>query len=117
MPSDEYKNILELLDSMPDTSGMTFEERRADFEQQVAILPVAESVSCEPVSADEIPAEWIVPEGAPEGNILLYLHGGGYCIGSISTHRSMVSHIARAAKTKTLMIDYRLAPENPFQAA
>ncbi len=117
MPSDEYKNILELLESMPDTSGMTFEERRADFEQQVAILPMAESISCEPVSAGDIPAEWIVPEGAPDGDAMLYLHGGGYCVGSISTHRSMVSHIARAAKTKALLIDYRLAPENPFPAA
>ncbi len=117
MPSEAYKNILELLESMPDTSGTTFEERRADFEQQVAILPAAESVSCEPVSAGDIPAEWIVPAGAPEGDILLYLHGGGYCIGSTNTHRSMVSHIARAAKTKTLLIDYRLAPENPFPAA
>ncbi len=117
MPSDEHKNILELLESMPDTSGMTFVERRVDFEQQVAILPGAESVSCEPVSAGDIPAEWIVPEAAPEGDILLYLHGGGYCVGSIITHRSMVSHMARAAKTKTLLIDYRLAPENPFPAA
>lgn len=117
MPSDEYKNILELLDSMPDNSGLTFEEQRADFEQQVAILPVAESVSCEPVSAGSIAAEWIVPEGAFDGDVMLYLHGGGYCVGSINTHRSMVSHIARAAKTKALLIDYRLAPENPFPAA
>ena len=117
MPSDEYKNILELLDSMPDTSNMTFEERRADFEQQVAILPLAECVSCEPVSAGGIPAEWIVPEGAPDGDVTLYLHGGGYCMGSINTHRSMVSHIAEAANTKALLIDYRLAPENPFPAA
>ena len=57
MPSNEYKAILELLDSMPDTSGMTFEERRADFEQQVSLLPVAEGVSSEPVSAGGIPAE------------------------------------------------------------
>jgi acetyl esterase/lipase len=117
MPSNEYKAILELLDSMPDTSGMTFEERRADFEQQVSLLSFAENVSCEPVSVGDIPAEWIVPEGATGQDALLYLHGGGYCIGSIITHRSMVSHIAAAAKTRALLIDYRLAPENPFPAA
>ncbi len=117
MPSKEYKDILELLESMPDTSGLTFEEQRADFEEQVSQLPVAGSVSCEPLSAGGVPAEWIIPEGAPEGNVLLYLHGGGYCIGSINTHRSMVSHIAGAAKTRVLLIDYRLAPENPFPAA
>jgi acetyl esterase/lipase len=117
MPSKEYTDLLEMLASMPDTSGLTFEEQRVDFEQQVSILPIAERVSCEPLSAGEIPAEWIAPEGAPEGRVLLYLHGGGYCIGSITTHRSMVSHIAAAAKTRTLLIDYRLAPENPFPAA
>jgi acetyl esterase/lipase len=117
MPSNEYKAILELLDSMPDHSGMTFQERRADFEQQVSLLTNAEDVSCEPVSAGKIPAEWIVPEGAPGQDVLFYLHGGGYCIGSIITHRSMVSHIAAAANTRALLIDYRLAPENPFPAA
>ena len=100
MPSQEYENILELLDSMPDTSDLSFEERRSNFEEEVAQLPVAEKVSCEPLSVDGIPAEWIIPEGAPEQRVLLYLHGGGYCIGSISTHRGMVSHIARAAETR-----------------
>jgi acetyl esterase/lipase len=117
MPSKEYKEILEMLASMPDTTGLTFVEQRADFEQQISLLPVAESVTFEPLSADGVPAEWIVPEGAPERSVLLYLHGGGYCIGSINTHRSMVSHIAGAAKTRALLIDYRLAPENPFPAA
>ena len=78
MPSKEYRDILELLDSMPDTSGLSFEEQRSNFEEQVSQLPVAESVSCEPVSAGGIPAEWIVPKGAPERNVLLYLHGGEF---------------------------------------
>lgn len=80
-------------------------------------MPVAENVSCEPLSVGNIPAEWIVPDDAPDRSVLFYLHGGGYCIGSINTHRGMVSHIAVAAKTKTLLIDYRLAPENLFPAA
>jgi acetyl esterase/lipase len=117
MPSKEYKDILELLASMPDTSGLSFEERRSNFEEQISQLPVAESVSCEPVSAGGIPAEWIVPAEAPKRKVILYLHGGGYCIGSINTHRGMVSHIARVAETRALLIDYRLAPENPFPAA
>jgi monoterpene epsilon-lactone hydrolase len=117
MPSKAYKNLLELLDSMPDTSGLTFEKRRSNFEELASLLPVAGNVSFEPISAGDIPAEWIVPDEASEKKVLFYLHGGGYCIGSINTHRGMVSHIARAAKTRTLLIDYRLAPENPFPAA
>jgi acetyl esterase/lipase len=48
---------------------------------------------------------------------MLYLHGGGYALGSLNTHRVLVSWIARAAKTRALAIDYRLAPEYPFPAA
>ena len=117
MPSKEYEDILELLNSMPDTSGLTFGERRSNFEDQASQLPVAENVSCEQVSVGGIPAEWVVPATAREPSVLLYLHGGGYCIGSINTHRGMVSHIAMAGEIKALLIDYRLAPESPFPAA
>jgi len=117
MPSKEYQDILELLNSMPDTLGLSFEERRSNFEEQASQLLIAENVSCEPLSVDGIPAEWIVPDEASDQAVLLYLHGGGYCIGSINTHRGMVSHIAKTAKTRALLIDYRLAPEYPFPAA
>jgi acetyl esterase/lipase len=49
--------------------------------------------------------------------VLLYFHGGGYVMGSINTHRAMVARLARAARARALLIDYRLAPENPFPAA
>jgi len=117
MPSKEYADILALLDSMPDSSGLTFEQRRSNFEEQVSQLPLAGNVSCESVSVGPVAAEWIFPEKASKQNVLLYLHGGGYCVGSINTHRGLVSHIAAAAETRALLIDYRLAPENPFPAA
>jgi acetyl esterase/lipase len=52
----------------------------------------------------------------PRG-VILYLHGGGYVMGSINTHRAMIARISRAAQARALAIDYRLAPENPFPAA
>jgi epsilon-lactone hydrolase len=48
---------------------------------------------------------------------VLYLHGGGYVMGSIATHRATIARIARAAKAKALALDYRLAPEHKFPAA
>ena len=48
---------------------------------------------------------------------MLYLHGGGYVVGSLATHRGLVANIARATVGKVLAIDYRLAPEHPFPAA
>ena len=48
---------------------------------------------------------------------MLYLHGGGYIMGSLNTHRDMMGRISRAAQTRVLGLDYRLAPEHPFPAA
>lgn len=69
-----------------------------------------------PVEAGGVPAEWVVPPNATDTQIL-YLHGGGYVLGSINTHRGLVSRIARAAEARGLVLDYRLAPEHPFPAA
>jgi len=78
---------------------------------------VARDVKCEAVSAGGVPAEWIVPPGAADDRVILYLHGGGYVMGSINTHRAMVARIARASQARALAIDYRMAPEHPFPAA
>lgn len=72
---------------------------------------------CRPVSGCGVPAAWAVPTEASDGRAILYLHGGGYAIGSLSSHRSLVEQIAVAAGCPALMIDYRLAPESRFPAA
>ncbi|MCP4749792.1 MAG: alpha/beta hydrolase [Proteobacteria bacterium] len=117
MPSQEYLQMLEFIKSMPDSSGLSMEERRAGMEAGVAQLPAAEGVAFEPVQIGEMKAEWFVPSETAGDAVILYLHGGGYCLGSIETHRSLVSFMAKTAKVKALVIDYRLAPENPFPAA
>jgi epsilon-lactone hydrolase len=78
---------------------------------------VSSDVGCEPVEAGDVKAEWIVPPGVAEDRVILYLHGGGYVMGSINTHRAMVARIARASNGRALALDYRLAPEHPFPAA
>lgn len=96
---------------------MPFEEQRAIFEQVTSIFAVPPDVSREPVEANGVPAEWIAAPDASVDRVIYYLHGGGYSIGSIKTHREMISRISRAAGAKALAIDYRLAPEHPFPAA
>lgn len=63
----------------------------------------------------DMDAEWVGDTDSQR--TLLYLHGGGYILGSIDTHRSMVSRLCDFAGLRGLIIDYRLAPENPFPAA
>jgi len=75
----------------------------------------AAGVRAEKVNAGGVPAEWLLPEGNSQG-ALLYLHGGGYIVGSIDTHRSLASRIAKESGLRTLIIDYRLAPEHPYPA-
>jgi len=61
--------------------------------------------------------DWLVPEGVDPSARILYLHGGGFVGGSAHTHRAMAARIAQAAGCAGLIVDYRLAPENPFPAA
>ncbi|HRI27587.1 MAG TPA: alpha/beta hydrolase [Chitinophagales bacterium] len=66
---------------------------------------------------DHIPAAWIIPQHAQSDKVMLYLHGGGYAVGSVNTHKSLIAKIAKKADIQALGIDYRLAPEHPFPAA
>lgn len=90
---------------------------RAFMEALTGNAPHAEGAVSDPVDAAGVPAEWVWIDGTEAERTILYLHGGGYVIGSINTHRGLAGHIARAAGARVLLIDYRLAPENPFPAA
>lgn len=68
-----------------------------------------------PFTIGDMPAEWVGDMSAE--TTLLYLHGGGYMLGSINTHRSMTTKLCDFAGIRGLIVDYRLAPENPFPSA
>jgi len=80
-----------------------------------AMLPAGTTV--EPVVAGQVPAEWVRAEGSAAERVILYLHGGGYCKCSCNTARLLASQLAAATACSLLVIDYRLAPEDPFPAA
>lgn len=69
------------------------------------------------VDLDGLPAEWIQPAQADTGTAILYLHGGGYVLGTIEMHRPIVAKFVKASGVRALLIGYRLAPEHPFPAA
>lgn len=60
--------------------------------------------------------EWAVPPGADPRRVFVYLHGGGYSIGSIASHRDVIARIARLTGFPVLGVEYRLAPEARFPA-
>jgi epsilon-lactone hydrolase len=97
---------------------LSAQELRAGMEAMVGALPLLEGTTVEPVSAGGVPSEWVRPAAvaAPDACIL-YLHGGGYVIGSCNTHRPLASHLATRTGLPVLLVDYRLGPEHPYPAA
>jgi acetyl esterase/lipase len=115
MAQSEIEAIRELLASKPRPVGWT--ERRQRLDELGSVWPVADDVKLVPVDAGGVAGEWSSVPGSDASRVLLFFHGGGYCSGSIRSHRRMVSEAGRAAAIRTLAIGYRLAPENPFPRA
>jgi acetyl esterase/lipase len=105
------------LAKLPPSASLSIAERRAQYDRAERVFPTPADVAIETVQAPERPAEWLRPPGVRTDAAVLYLHGGGYVIGSPRSHRHLAAAIGRAAGTAALLLDYRLAPEHPFPAA
>ena len=115
MVQSEINAIRALLSSKPRPVGWL--ERRRRLDEVGLVWPVAEDIALSPVDAGGVPAEWSLAPGSDASRVLMFFHGGGYCSGSILSHRRMVTEAGRAAGMRTLAIGYRLAPEYPFPSA
>jgi len=115
MAQSEIDVVRALLSSKPRPVG--WQARRQRIEEVGSAWPVADDVRLEEVNLGGIQGEWSIAPGSDTSRVLLYFHGGGYCSGSILSHRRLVTEAGRAAKARTLAIEYRLAPENAFPAA
>src|SRR5262249_27657596 len=107
--------VRQLLTSKPRPVGWA--ERRQRLDEVGAIWPIAADIKLDPVDLGGGPGEWSIAPGSDASRVLLFFHGGGYCSGSICSHRSMVTEAGRAAGVRTLAVGFRLAPEHPFPAA
>jgi acetyl esterase/lipase len=104
------------LAKLPPSDSLTIAQRRAQYERAEKFFPTPADVKVEQV-ATPVAAEWLSPPGARTDAAILYLHGGGYVIGSPRSHRHLAAAIGAAAHARVLLPDYRLAPEHPFPAA
>lgn len=117
MPSEDIKKVREMLAAQPSRSEMTIPERRANSDRWDEAYPVPPEVTVASARVADVPVEWI---GAPDVNedaVLLFLHGGGYVVGSPASHRHLVAGLSEETGLQALLVDYRLAPEDPFPAA
>jgi monoterpene epsilon-lactone hydrolase len=115
MAQSEIDGIRALLSSKPRPVGWL--ERRKRLDDVGSVWPVAEDVERAAVDVNGVPGEWSIAPGSDASRVLMFFHGGGYCSGSIVSHRRLVTEAGRAAGVRTLAIGYRLAPEHPFPAA
>ena len=115
MDQSEIDAVRALLSSKPRPVGWA--ERRQRLDEVGSVWAVADDVTLEPVNLDGVPGEWSLVRSSDASRVLLYFHGGGYCSGSIASHRRLVTEAGRAGGLRTLAVGYRLAPEHPFPAA
>jgi epsilon-lactone hydrolase len=115
MPQSEIDAVRALLSSKPRPVGWPARRKRLD--DVGAVWPVAQDVEVTAIDVNGVPGEYSIVPGSDRSRVLMFLHGGGYCSGSIKSHRRLVTEAGRAAKMRTLAIGYRLAPEHPFPAA
>ncbi|MCI0152032.1 alpha/beta fold hydrolase [Paraburkholderia sediminicola] len=113
--SPQLQQVIDQIKALTSKVGSSLGEMRAADEQMAP--PAGPDVKIEPVVANGVRAEWISTPGAAADRVVLFLHGGGYIMGSLNTHRALMGSISRAAHARVLGLDYRLAPEHPFPAA
>src|SRR6478752_1089796 len=89
-----------LLRSKPRPVGWPARRKRLD--EVGAAWPVADDVELTAVDVNGMPGEYSVVPGSDSSRVLMFFHGGGYCSGSIRSHRRLVSEAGRAAKMRTL---------------
>ncbi len=118
MASPQLAVLIDMLRSAPPLPPeLDVGARRQRLEDLTGAAPLPDGTCTTAVDAGGVPSEWVdVPDGAGAAT-LLYLHGGGYCVGSVRTHRALVARLATATRARGLTVGYRLAPEHPFPAA
>lgn len=112
---DDYKGLLTKEEMLYLAKLFRYmSDKVAELEQQK--FPISEDVKIINVIANDVPAEWQIVPNAMDDHVILYIHGGGFVMGSPNDHRLLTVEIGYKTRFKILSIDYRLAPENPFPA-
>ncbi len=121
MPSPAMQDSIDALRNRQQASAarppLTLEELRATFIPGDRLHPVPDDVLVSEVTAGGVAAHWLAAPGADDGRVLLFLHGGGYELGSVRSDGELAVRLGRAGGMRMLFPEYRLAPEHPFPAA
>lgn len=117
MPSAEHEALVAALKSAPIVGAPTLAAQRANYDATLSANPIPDDVRIQSVLIDGNVADLVTIHGKNPKAHILYLHGGGYVIGSNVGYREFGGRLARAASTRVCLLNYRLAPESPYPAA
>jgi monoterpene epsilon-lactone hydrolase len=121
MPSQAMLDAIDTLRDRRQASAgepePTLAERREAFIPEDRLNPVPDDVAVREVNAGRVPAHWLTAPGADPGRVLLFLHDGGYELGSLRSDGELAARLGRASGMRVLFPEYRLAPEHPYPAA
>ena len=101
---------------IPKDAKLDVAGQRASMEAFASVIPTIAGTELKPVVLGGTKGERIVAPGASSARTILYLHGGGYVVGSSNSHRPLAAQYSAAADATVYNMDYPLAPEHPFPA-
>lgn len=94
--------------------SVSLAEERSGWDDYASTLPLAQGVKAQAENIAGVECLWLYDEQIVDDKLLVYAHGGGLVVGSITTHRAFVSFLAKAIGRKILMVGYGLLPEHDF---
>lgn len=114
--AQQFAQFLESVSAKSSTPGLDLAIVRDIVDSNHKASAEPEGVTYAEVDAGGVPALWAIPEGADPDRALLHFHFGGSVTASMHSDRKAAGHIAKAAGARSLVVDFRLAPEHPYPA-
>jgi epsilon-lactone hydrolase len=115
--SPELEAVTQSMFAAREAPPRPLEEARAGADGFSANFPPPDGILAEPADVGGVPGEWVTAPGSTDQRTIVYLHGGGYVMGSVASHRGAAARIAAASGARAFTVEYPLAPEHPYPAA
>lgn len=110
---DQVRDLYRLIEG----EGLTLDDLRSAYDRLIAHAPLPDDIRVTEVDAGGVPSLLVTAPGASSRRTIVWFHSGGYMVGSAQAYRHFAYELSRAADAQVLVVDYRLAPENPYPAA
>ena len=113
----DMKNAVKKLQTLIFPPKITPEQFRHKIEETFSTVHIPSRVECEEKHIGNVPCLVLTPEIASSNRVVIYIHGGSFIGGSSKAWRSFCASFAAEASSKTIVPDFRLAPQSPYPGA